>query len=108
MSILHDRVQADWPLIRLLLDDAQYRSDYLAYARTVLGTAFAPGKLEARAAELRTLVEPHVIGPAGELPGYTSLRDTADLESAFEGSRGLISNIEALRAAATSELATDP
>jgi spore coat protein H len=107
-SILHDRVQADWPLIRFLLDDDQYRSDYVAYARTVLDTAFAAGKLEARAAELRTLVEPHVTGPAGELPGYTSLRDPADLESAFYGSRGLISSIEALRAAATAELAAAP
>jgi hypothetical protein len=106
-SILHDRVQADWPLIRFLLDDDQYRSDYVAYARAVLGTAFAPGLLEARAAELRSLVEPHVIGPAGELSGHTSLRDPADLERAFDGRRGLISSIEALRAAATAELATE-
>jgi spore coat protein H len=107
-SVLHDQVQANWPLIRFLLDDDEYRSDYMAYARAVLDTAFAPGMLETRAAELHALVQPHVVGPTGELPGYTALRDPADLESAFYGNAGLISSLEALRASAAAELATEP
>jgi spore coat protein H len=108
-SILHDQVQADWPLIRFLLDDDEYRSDYVAYARAVLDTAFAPGKLEARAMELYTLIEPHVVGPAGELPGYTALRDATELENAFHGvSLGLVTSIDRLRSAAVIELASEP
>jgi spore coat protein H len=107
-SVLHDQVQANWPLIRFLLDDDEYRRDYVAHARAVLDTAFAPGKLEARARELHTLVEPHVLGPAGERPGYTALNDPSELERAFYGDTGLIRSIDALRAAAAAELATEP
>lgn len=106
-SVLHDRVQADWPLIRCLLDDAEYRSDYVAHARTVLDSAFAPDKLETRAAELRGLIEPHVVGPAGEQPGYTALQSAADFEDAFHGETGLIARIDTLRTAARAELATE-
>jgi spore coat protein H len=107
-SVLHDRTQADWPLIRFLLDDAEYRSDYVAYALAVLDGAFAPGRLETRAAELHRLIEPHVVGPAGELPGYTALQVDADFEGAFHGESGLIARMSALRAAARTELATQP
>jgi hypothetical protein len=107
-SVLHDQVEADWPLIRFLLDDAKYRSDYVAYARAVLASGFAAGKLEARAAELHSLIEPHVVGPRGELPEYTALQDPADLERVFYGETGLIAGIEALHAAAEAELATEP
>jgi spore coat protein H len=107
-SVMHDQVQANWPLIRFLLDDEEYRKDYVAHARAVLGTAFAPGTLEARAADLYGLIEPHVVGPAGELPGYTALQNAAELESAFYGGDGLLTSIDELRSAAAAELATEP
>jgi spore coat protein H len=107
-SILHEQVEADWPLIRFLLDDDEYRSDYVAYARMVLDGGFASGKVEARVAELYSLIEPHVVGASGELPGYTALQDPADLERVFYGETGLIANIEVLRSAAEAELATEP
>jgi hypothetical protein len=58
--------------------------------------------------ELYALIEPHVVGPAGELPGYTALRDATELENAFHGSLGLVTSIDRLRSAAVIELASEP
>ncbi len=53
-------VTSQWPLIRYVLDDATYRSRYLAFLRESLNGPFSAGRLERWYRELQGVIEPHV------------------------------------------------
>lgn len=72
-NIMHDDTGYEWPLIRILLDDPEYRLLYkkelvLAVQGLYDGPAFA-----ARVATLNALIQPHLYGPDGEQAPYTTL-----------------------------------
>ncbi len=81
-SVMLDEVNEDWPLIRLLLDDASYRADYRAHLAEALDTVYAEANLTARYTQAHALIAPEVLGPnATEKSPY--LLDSA---SAFRAS----------------------
>jgi spore coat protein H len=83
-DLLHEQTDASWPLIRFLLDDPVYRAAYLGHVRAVLEKIHVPADLERRLATAKALISPYVVGPEGELPGYTHLRTPAEFESAHQ------------------------
>ncbi len=53
-------VTSQWPLIRYVLDDATYRSRYLAFLRESLNGPFAADRLERWYRELQGVIEPRI------------------------------------------------
>jgi spore coat protein H len=74
-------VTDQWPLIRYLLDDPAYREAYRGYVAKAAESEYEPAWATARFQDAHTLIAPYVIGPEGELPGYTFVTS----EAAFEG-----------------------
>jgi spore coat protein CotH len=71
LDLLHDRVNASWPLIRYLLDDPVYRAAYRRNVEELLNTVFEPSQLTARLQSEYARIAPYVVGPQGEQPGRT-------------------------------------
>ncbi len=82
-SVLLGEIGEDWPLIRLLLDDAIYIQNYRAYLAEALNTVYSEANLTARFTQAHNLISPYVVGPqATEKSPYTLL----DNATAFRAS----------------------
>ena len=84
LSISLDEVNANWPLIRYLMDDPIYQAEYAKNVETLINGAFNPETLTARYQELHELISPYVVGPNGEIEGYTHLQSDAAFEAALD------------------------
>ncbi|MBN1772734.1 MAG: CotH kinase family protein [Deltaproteobacteria bacterium] len=92
----------DRPLVRFLMDDAEYSASYRRELRSFLEGPFAEGRIERRLREAHALVAPHIVGADGEQPRYTLLRDAGAFEASLEM---LTTHVDSRRAAATAALA---
>ncbi len=81
LSIALDEVNAQWPLIRYLLDDEVYRAQYITYVETFIDTVFEPEEVARTYRELAALIEPSVLA---ENEGYTFLRSDAAFYNAID------------------------
>jgi spore coat protein H len=104
-DVLHERVGAQWPLIRHLLDDEVYAARYRAYLSNALGGLFAPEAFEARARELHALITPAIVGERGERPTHTTVSSPEAFRNALDGPNGLLERSARRRAAITEALA---
>ncbi len=84
LDLFHDRVGADWPLIRFLLDDATYRARYRSHVEALAGGMADPGHVAARLRQEHALIAPHVVGPDGEQPGRTFTASPEAFDAALE------------------------
>ena len=82
-DVFHQRVGADWPLIRLLLDDATYRSRYRSHLEALLGSVLDAGHVAARLRQEHALISPYVVGTEGEQPGRTFVASPEAFDSAL-------------------------
>ena len=101
LSISCNEVNEDWPLIRFLLDDEVYLSEYKKYLGKVINDAFVPVDMTSRYQEYHSLISPYVIGTDGEKPGYTFLNSDAEFTSALNE---LISHVNSRHSAVTNYL----
>jgi hypothetical protein len=83
LSLSLDEVSADWPLIRYLMDDPVYQAAYIDNVEVLINGAFNPETITARYQELHELISPHVVGPNGEIEGYTHLQSDAAFDAAL-------------------------
>ncbi|MBN1248851.1 MAG: CotH kinase family protein, partial [Anaerolineae bacterium] len=60
LSIDLEGVDADWPLIRFLMDDDVYRARYVAHVDAVINGVFEPAKMATTYRQLAALIEPYV------------------------------------------------
>ena len=67
-------VDAQFPLIRFLMDDPVYAEIYWSEVERFDGGLFFPDLIKERLRVAHDLIAPYVVGPEGELPGYTMLR----------------------------------
>ncbi|MET0389431.1 MAG: CotH kinase family protein [Polyangiales bacterium] len=91
LSIMMDETTEDWPLIRYLLDDSQYRAQYQEALRAALGGGYTKAMFDARAQQLHTLVAPYVLGENGqdgEEAPYTFITDPSAFRSALSDGAG--------------------
>jgi spore coat protein H len=75
LSITLNEVEENWPLIRYLIDDEEYKQYYINYIEDLINNAFEPSKMMNTYANYQTLLEPFVVGVDGEIDGYTFLRN---------------------------------
>ena len=85
-SIMLDDVGADWPLIRFLLDDPEYRQLYRDELRAAIEGGFEAEAVIAKMKAYHDLIAPYVIGPDGETAPYTFLRRSEEFETSITGS----------------------
>ena len=83
-SISLDEVNANWPLIRFLMDDPIYQAAYVDNVEVLINGVFNPETITARYQELHELIAPYVVGPNGEIEGYTHLQSGANFNAALD------------------------
>lgn len=99
LTLTMNEVDKDWPLIRFLMDDSVYVARYREHLKAFVAAGFAPATTAAMLEAAHALIAPHVVGPAGEQPGYTYLSSPA----AFTASLGeLKAHVDRRRALVTS------
>ena len=74
---------ADWPLIRDLLDDAEYLKLYRSYVAKAAEKDYEPASTAKRFQAAHDLIKPYVLGAEGEIKGYTFLTSDSDFEGAL-------------------------
>ena len=84
-SILLDEIGDDWPLIRKLLDDEEYRQVYLAELQLALDDSLELTAFSEQVDANHALIEAYVVGPeAVEESPYTFLRSSVDFENSTD------------------------
>jgi hypothetical protein len=83
LDLFHERIGADWPLIRFLLDDPIYRSAYGEAVEEALASVFEPSGLAVRLRQEHAMIAPDVVGPDGEITGYTFLQSDEEFDTAL-------------------------
>ena len=79
-----DEVGDNWPLIRYLIDDPVYKSQYVEFVEETINGAFAIEKSKARFKKAQDLIRNYVTGSEGEVSGYTLLNSPQDFESSLD------------------------
>ncbi|MDY0020270.1 MAG: CotH kinase family protein [Anaerolineae bacterium] len=93
-------VNANWPLIRYLMDDEIYHAKYITDVEAVVNGAFEPAKMETTYRELAALIEPYVLSENAE---HTTLKS----EEAFAGAvEELVKHVATRHEAATEFVAS--
>lgn len=83
ISISCDEVSSNWPLIRYLLDNDVYKSNYKSYLKEVINSAFDPAKVVSKYQYYGNLIREYAVGTDGEQNGYTFLNNDSDFDSAI-------------------------
>lgn len=98
LDLSDSEVGQNWPLIRYLMDDEQYRATYVDHVRATIANVFYPVRMQAIYAAVHELIRPYVVGADGEVAGYTLLSNTAafDEELAYLNSHAEARYLDAL------------
>jgi spore coat protein H len=99
-------LDSNWPLIRLLLADTQYRAAYIDQLRAVLHGAFAQDAVIDQLEQWHALVAPYVVGPeAVEAYPYSNTSQDGFLNSLTTGDHALEPHVSARHQAVEAALA---
>ena len=82
LDVFHNNIDANWPLIRYLMDDPVYRAAYRSYLDQMLNTVFEPNALTARLQAEYSRIAPYVIGPEGEQTGRSFIESPEEFTQA--------------------------
>ncbi len=77
-------VDDNWPLIRYLMDDEEYQTQYVENVAIVMNGPFEPEKMTETYRQLHELIMPYVIGDEGEIDSHTLLNSAGDFERALD------------------------
>ena len=93
VDIFHNGSNANWPLIRFLMDDPVYRATYRAHVEDLLATVFEPSRVSAILRVEQARIAPFVIGTEGEDPARTFAGTPQQFDAAVYGPNGLIAYV---------------
>jgi hypothetical protein len=108
IDLFHDRVTASWPLIRFLMDDPVYRSQYRALVQEFLGTVFDPSRVGAILRNEQARIAPFVFGPQGESFSRNFIGTPAQFDASLNGPNGLVNYVNGRSAAVRAALQAAP
>jgi spore coat protein H len=83
LSLPLSEVNSGWPLIRYLMDESQYKTQYDSYLQEIMDSTFKPETVQAEYLRLYNLVKAFAIGTTGETKPYSFLNSSTEFESAF-------------------------
>ena len=93
VDIFHNGSNANWPLIRFLMDDPVYRATYRAHVEDLLATVFEPSRVSAILRVEQARIAPFVVGTEGEDPARTFAGTPQQFDAAVYGPNGLIAYV---------------
>jgi len=93
VDIFHNGINANWPLIRFLMDDPVYRATYRAHVEDLLATVFEPSRVSAILRVEQARIAPFVIGNEGEDPARTFAATPQQFDAAVYGPNGLLAYV---------------
>ncbi|MCP4680036.1 MAG: hypothetical protein GY854_32005 [Deltaproteobacteria bacterium] len=83
-SVMLDEITDEWPMIRYLLDDDEYRQTYKDELEAVLEGSFAIDKVHAKMQAYHDLIAPYVTGPESvEESPYTFLKNSEEFNTSL-------------------------
>jgi hypothetical protein len=106
--MFHVGAGANWPLISRTLADTVHRQRYRELLPQAIEGLFEIDAATERLRELHTLIEPHVVGAAGERPGFTTVSSPEAFLQSVDGENGLVSHIRSRRQRVEEALAVEP
>lgn len=84
LSISLDEVEDDWPLIRYIIDDEEWKAEYKSNVSAFANEVFIPEKMTKIYDNYQQLISGSVIGKQGEQQNYTFLKNESDFIEAIE------------------------
>ena len=84
LSFSVDEVTSDWPLIRYLMDQDDYKSTYETCLLETINEAFDPAKMKETYQYYHDLIYDYIIGVDGEQDGYTFLKSSSEFTNALD------------------------
>lgn len=93
VDIFHNGINANWPLIRFLMDDPVYRATYRAHVEDLLATVFEPSRVSAILRVEQARIAQYVIGTEREDPGRTFAGTPEQFDATVYGPTGLIAYV---------------
>ena len=84
LSLTFNEIGENWPLIRYLMDDEEYREIYISYINEFLENTLDTDEFKERVVSLHDLIEPYVVGDDGEKGSYTFLKNDDDFAKSLE------------------------
>ncbi len=84
-SVLLAEVSSDWPLIRYVLDDAEYLQIYKDQLEVALESPLSMSDVLAKMDAYHDLIKPHVVGTDGETAPYSTLSGSTVFEQSLSG-----------------------
>ena len=82
LSMSLSEVTSNWPLIRYLIDQTEYKQLYDGHVYDFITKTFTPELMQPEYARLRNLIEPYVTGANGESKPYSFLNSNGEFDSA--------------------------
>lgn len=90
-SLMHDQTDANWPLIRFLLDNEAYKSLYDNEIKLFVTRCFEASVMEKRIIETSQLIHNYVVGSEGEVKGFSFIGSDDEFE---QGKQALIEHVK--------------
>ncbi len=87
LSLSLSEVDDSWPLIRFIIDDADWKMEYEQYLADFSETIYTPAKIFPILDGYQNLIAPFVVGAQGEQEKYTFLQRDSDFFEAVESLR---------------------
>ena len=106
LDLFHDRAGTNWPLIRFLMDNPEYRAVYRAHVENLLGTVFEPSRVSAILRSEQARIFNFVFGPQGESLTRNFVGSPAQFDASVYGTNGLIAYVNNRAAAVQAALRT--
>jgi len=75
LSFSFEELDDEWPLIRYLYDNADYREKYDKNIRVFINEIFIPVRMRIKYQEAFNMIKDYVVGPDGERENYTILNN---------------------------------
>jgi len=89
-SLTHDETDAQWPLIRYLLDNKDYKLIYDREIEQFVSQHFVPSMMEKEIGEISDLIQPYVVGNEGEVNGFSFIHSFDEFD---QGKKALIEHV---------------
>jgi len=83
-SLSFDEIGAEWPLIRYVIDDEEWNSEYKMNVSEFSNKFFTPERMNEIYLNYQKLLANFVIGKKGEKPNYTFLENETDFTLAID------------------------
>lgn len=92
LSVTLDEVETNWPFIRYIIDNTEWKEQYKQELYSFTENIFEPERMSATYEKYRSILGSYVIGDAGEENEYTFLNSDSEFDAAIDFLNNHVSN----------------